>query len=219
MTSAPFSPNLRFCVVWLCGLEITPKTSPWTLTFKVQHGPNSSFESETGNKASGMAPARTLERMNIKSQEAFWFITAFYEYVCRDVKPHRAVSFFLFFFLYLHRVSLKRECFAISLKIIFYDLRGNTDRIFAADLCLRHMHKVLHFIGSELRVYTLMIYCSPTSAPIKFVFPHSISANQETFHGQFRNYITLMITFFQPSTGRINLSNGYLYLPSKKLFL
>ncbi len=98
MTSAPFSPNLRFCVVWLCGLEITPKTSPWTLTFKVQHGPNSSFESETGNKASGMAPARTLERMNIKSQEAFWFITAFYEYVCRDVKPHRAVSFFLFFF-------------------------------------------------------------------------------------------------------------------------
>ncbi len=175
MTSAPFSPNLRFCVVWLCGLEITPKTSPWTHTFMVQHGPNSSFESETGNKASGMAPARTLERMNIKSQEAFWFITAFYEYVCRDVKPHRAVSSFLFFFLYLHRVSLKRECFAISLKIIFYDLRGNTDRIFAAELCLCHMHKVLHFIGSELRVYTLMIYCSPTSASLCF-----LTASQQT---------------------------------------
>ncbi len=32
-------------------------------------------------------------------------------------------------------------------------------------------------------------------------------------------YIKLTITFFQPSTRRINLSNGYLYLPSKKLFL
>lgn len=155
--------------------------NPLTLTFKVQHGPNSSFESETSNKASGMAPTCTLERMNIKSQEAFWFITAFYESVCRDVKPRRAVSFFLFFFN-LPRVSLERECFAITLKIIFYDLRGNTDRIFAAELCLCHMHMVLHFSGSELQVYTLMIYCRPppSSLRVPSLLPYSISARLQT---------------------------------------
>lgn len=163
--------------------------NPLTLTFKVQHGPNSSFESETSNKASGMAPTCTLERMNIKSQEAFWFITAFYESVCRDVKPRRAVSFFLFFFN-LPRVSLERECFAITLKSFFMTweetLTGFLLQSCVYAICTRCCTSVAQnfefthwwYTAGPLLLLSVFLVC--------VTLQHlSLPANRETFHEQF----------------------------------
>lgn len=168
-----------------------PKKNPWTLTFKVQHGPNSPFESETSNKASGMAPTCTLERMNIKSQEAFGFITAFYESVCRDVKPRRAVSFFFFFF-FTSLVWVLRGSALPSLWIFFlWPERKHWQAFCCRVVFTPYAHGVALQWRRTLRLHTDDILQAPScSYPcFKFVFPYSSSAaNRNVSWTVYKNY-------------------------------
>lgn len=121
--SSPSSPfqMLRFCVMWLCELEITRSRTPERSHLRSGTGQTPHLNLKPAIKPPVWLPHAHLSEWTSNLERLSVLLLLFMSLRAKMLSLAGLRCFFPFFV-----TSPESECFAITPKIIFYGLRGNT---------------------------------------------------------------------------------------------